>query len=605
MHRLVLCTLALAGAVGCTDYSFNESPDPDDGYICPDVAPDVVDPVPTPDCVREPEVGDFDPVEEWAWRTNPIDPEWERVETPPLIVDITSDGVPDMVFTAFKGSSYNSVGAFVAVDGSDGSTIFSELTLLEKFPHGISSPAAVKVDGELALFVGVSGGLVRTDVTGTPVWFAEIPSKTGGFATPSIGDVNGDGRPDIAMGAHVVDADGNLLWGASNDNGGNYPGSFLVDVDADGRSELVTGPSLFDDDGSELYTVSDLSGGWPAIGDLDGNGSAEIVVVIRSEVRVLDLLGNEVWKATFPDNGGGPPTIADFDGDGKAEVGIACKGQYRVYDGDGSLLWEMPILEQSSGITGSSVFDFEGDGAAEVVYADEASLWVFDGATGTVELKWDTHNSGTRFEYPIIADVDADGGAEIVIPHGRNMHGTTTTGFTVIGSASDSWAPARPIWSQHAYYDGVVNDDYTLPTNPIAPWRATNTFRAASSQMPSGLDLPDLRVGTPDACIAQCWQDSLEVWVPVENGGTADAPLVDLIFEAIDGTTRSEVYRETVSSVPALQTVWAGPFTLSAADFGADGLDIRVEGTVSFGTDDTYECDEENIPWHYPAWPCT
>ena len=51
-------------------------------------------------------------------------------------------------------------------------------------------------------------------------------------------------------------------------------------------------------------------------------------------------------------------------------------------------------------MTGSSVFDFEGDGAAEVVYADEETLWIFDGATGTIEMAWTEHGSGTRFEYP-------------------------------------------------------------------------------------------------------------------------------------------------------------------------------------------------------------
>ena len=77
--------------------------------------------------------------------------------------------------------------------------------------------------------------------------------------------------------------------------------------------------------------------------------------------------------------------------------------------------WSHPIEESSSGMTGSSVFDFEGDGAAEVVYADEETLWIFDGATGTIEMAWTEHGSGTRFEYPTIVDIDADGSAENIV----------------------------------------------------------------------------------------------------------------------------------------------------------------------------------------------
>ena len=120
-------------------------------------------------------------------------------------------------------------------------------------------------------------------------------------------------------------------------------------------------------------------------------------------------------------------------------MGFAAEKYYRVLNGeDGALLWENPTKDASSKATGSSVFDFEGDGAAEVVYADEDNLWVYDGATGTVEMKWESHASGTLSEYPIIVDVDGDGSTEIVVAS-NNYAFAGSTGITVIGDATESW----------------------------------------------------------------------------------------------------------------------------------------------------------------------
>ena len=68
----------------------------------------------------------------------------------------------------------------------------------------------------------------------------------------------------------------------------------------------------------------------------------------------------------------------------------------------------------SSSVTGSTVFDFEGDGIAEVVYADECFLWVYDGPTGHVRYAGLT-TSFTGTEASVVADVDGDGHAEIVL----------------------------------------------------------------------------------------------------------------------------------------------------------------------------------------------
>ena len=68
--------------------------------------------------------------------------------------------------------------------------------------------------------------------------------------------------------------------------------------------------------------------------------------------------------------------MADFDGDGAPEIGVAALAYYSVFDTDGTVMWSNPTNDQSSSVTGSSVFDFDRDGADEVVYADQFNLFV-------------------------------------------------------------------------------------------------------------------------------------------------------------------------------------------------------------------------------------
>src|SRR5690606_10463058 len=116
------------------------------------------------------------------------------------------------------------------------------------------------------------------------------------------------------------------------------------------------------------------------------------------------------------------PTLADFDGDNLPEIGVAGATAYSVFDPDGPapVLWSRDTKDFSSHATGSSVFDFEGDGVAEVIYGDECFVRVYRGTDGHVLLEI-PNNTGTIHEYPLVADVDADGRSEIlVVANNRN-----------------------------------------------------------------------------------------------------------------------------------------------------------------------------------------
>jgi hypothetical protein len=313
-------------------------------------------------------------------------------------------------------------------------------------------------------------------------------------------------------------------------------------------------------------------------------------------VTLTDNDGTLIWAEPVPGGGsGGPPTIADFDGDGLPEVGVAGQAYYSVYDTDGTVLWSNEVSDYSSSVTGSSVFDFEGDGDAEVVYADEHTLWIFDGRTGDVLMAQEGHASGTLYEYPLVADVDGDGSTEIVVAS-NNYGFDGWNGITVIGDADHSWAPARPVWNQAAYHITNVDDDGSIPQVQQPNWETWNSFRAAGSAQGPEHWLPNLAVGDLHTCAIECDADTAVVWVAVENTGLRDTTAASVhIFRDWD-----EIDATDVGPIAAGDASWAGPFTLTQADWG--GNQLRAEVVLHDAID---ECDASDNSGWLGDWPCT
>ena len=354
--------------------------------------------------------------------------------------------------------------------------------------------------------------------------------------------------------------------------------------------------------------------GYPAVGNFDNDPEGEFVVVSSGgQVRLHDTNCQPIWTAQIPGATqayfGGPPTIADYDGDNEAEVGIAANNSYTVFDTNGSLLWQMATQDASSGNTGSSVFDFEGDGFAEAVYADETRLWVFNGINGEVKLESTDHASGTWTEYPVIADIDGDNHAEIVVTNNDTITGIPINGISVIEDADDSWRPARRIWNQHAYSITNVNDNGTIPANPAPNWSSYNNFRSGdmSAALP-GADYPDLTATIDEVCSRLCDEGSLTVSVRVSNQGFASVPK-DFQLALIAETDAGDVVLET-------RTISGGVgsgimreslvFDLTEIDTEAiNDLRLEVDGGDNAPDGGTYmECNEENNSDNWGLAPC-
>ncbi len=612
--------------LGCTEYDISAKPDagpgdtgtpaatttppdtppatlPDTGTppACPAEPPPGYD-VPIDDaCAQDPVIGSFDPVVEWHWESNPIHPGYDQVMAAPAsgpLLDTNGDGlvdrddIPVVLFTAFAGSAYRDPGALTALDGATGETLWSVRSVDGHLIQGSGGVALGDLDGTgPRVFVAAADGLLALNPDGSLAWHASTEHAV--YGTPSLADLEGDGQAEVVYGRTVVNADGSIRWTGSGGVGNsNLFNAVAVDLDGDGLSEVVAGNTVYDTDGTTLWQDA-AADGQAAVADMDLDSEPEIVLVNRGSVQLHEADGTLVWTVVLPDGGGGPPTIADFDGDGAPEIAVASREVYRVLEADGTERWANVVQDFSSSVTGSSVFDFEGDGAAEVVYADEETLWVYDGATGTVELEFTDHSSGTLYEYPLIVDVDGDGATEIVVSsNDYNIAGSR--GITAIGDAADSWAPARRVWNQHSYHITQIDDDGRVPARPAPHWPTPNSFRAGNSETKVGLWLADLSLGEPEACLDECSRDRAVFWVPVENTGGADSGPFDVAVYA-DALL---VERFPVADLRAGDATWLGPVTVERAAWGS-GLAIVVDEDRR-----VVQCDVTNDRTQVLAFPC-
>ncbi|MFI5299919.1 MAG: FG-GAP repeat domain-containing protein, partial [Polyangiales bacterium] len=450
---------------------------------------------------------------------------------------------------------------------------------------------------------------------------------------------DGDGTPEIAYGSTLFTTSGGALKlkfaGTATET--QIAMSTFADVDGKPGLELVTGRAAYAFDGTALWTRADLGNGFPALADMDGDGSPDLVVTHGGVVEILNAATGVTKFGPSPLPGigsGGPPTIADFTGDKVPEIGVAMQTFYSVLKPNLTtktldVIWKAQSHDLSSSVTGSSVFDFEGDGRAEVVYNDECYLWVYDGVTGNVRFAGLT-SSFTGTEASIVADVDGDGHAEMVMiangvdPGAKgwkcdiapwNAPDPTTgrpawapptgakfyRGLTVLSDSANSWVGTRTIWSEHTYHVSNICDDRdsacvapnvygSIPKSEQANWSLSwlNDFRQ-NIQDHGIFDAADAVV----SLAVQCTEPPT-LTVALRNIGLAGLPANVHVGLYLEGTAGETKLGEVISKgalLPGQTEVMVFDVTAGAAS-GSDAFDARVLNDPSKPT--FVECRTDN-----------
>jgi len=282
----------------------------------------------------------------------------------------------------------------------------------------------------------------------------------------------------------------------------------MGDLDADGRVDFVN--IVGHDFGDDLW-ISDIDGlragfplelpgkfthtysGRPLIGDVDGDGSPNIVIsslandggTLHDQVRVLDGRGKLLRTLNVGQAGGDGLALADIDGDGIPEiVKVAGTGLY-IWHGDGSPLpgWPRDLGGQSG--AEPAIGDIDGDGAVDIVtydYEGQVSvpgvlrLHAFRG-DGSYLPGFPRNLSGApgSMAPAAIADIDLDGRNDLVVSLGRGG-GLHESIFAYDLNGAGPYGPVE--WSQSsgdARHSGHYETGKNLPNHAFL---ATQVFGA-------------------------------------------------------------------------------------------------------------------------------
>jgi hypothetical protein len=566
-------------------------------------------------CVQEPVNGTLDMTEEWRKTSFSSPTTSNGTWSLPVVGNLTDDdgdGIiddaddPDIVVITWIGGSYE-YGAMRILNGADGTehlTVESTtLNGVEWYVVGRAAPSLGDVDQdgvpEIITTVRKSSSgtsyVAAFEPDGTLDWVSttyDVPWKQNSAA---LADLEGDGDVEVVVGGLILNgADGTVQGRGTAGQGEVTSYSFggrhvvIADLDSDGILDIVAGRTVYGPTGTVICSTN-YGDGYPSAGDLDGDGYGEFVVTGDGYMSLFehDCSLTDRW-AIQGGGRGGPATVADFDGDGNPELGVAGATAYNVYEVDGTLNWSQATVDSSSNATGSAVMDFEGDGVAEVVYHDEVAFYVFDGPTGAIRYIDTDHSSPTANEYPVIADVDGDGSAEVVTPM-SNYGSKSQRGLSVRGSSTDSFMSARPVWNQHAYNIVNINDDLSIPTTQAANWPDYNSFRSADLIAQTGALDVNAQVELVDICTLECDQGSVRVVVRVTNEGPGElaAGLGVVVEEAATGAILDSVV--VASPIAAGQSTEGLVFDLALEDMTTGTLRVVAD---PFGIQT--ECNEDD-----------
>ena len=301
----------------------------------------------------------------YAWSyTGGLLPGWpfdskDTIWSSPALADIDRDGRKEVIIggdcTGGSGWPYPPGGLLFVFRG-DGSIHpgFPRCT-----PEVIwSSPAVADIDndGYYEIIVGTGHYYTATnrlttegfrvyawnhDGTDCAGWPVTAPGCTMG--SPAVGDIDGDGIKEIAIGSYPVAGRG------------------------------ANGLMLIKGNGSVIWSQAAFGGpnrGSPVFGDVNGDGRPEVIMGSGQAIGAWDLWGNCVWNQVLDNFVLTTPAVGDFDRDGRVEAAVGTGsdsggGSFYIFDcgarrsGEDDALFPWPMFHRTPDMNGAIPTGFE------------------------------------------------------------------------------------------------------------------------------------------------------------------------------------------------------------------------------------------------------
>ena len=449
--------------------------------------------------------------------------------SPVLVGDIDGNGVCDIVVAKYNGNNYRSreINVYSGLSLQYSFTV-PDTIYLSNGPYAIGRYLLSDGSMQGAIFTHCYDKRIRAyAIDGTLLNVSDQPTSCDGMV--SLADFNGDGYPEVYAGSDIYDA-ATLKWLCSGPSNGNkglshrgtpsysngvyhhtyYAMSLAYNSLGNEKQELICGNTIYDvnivsrtnpslNSVTVNKTITPPNGcsqdGHVCIADFDLDGETEILV-IRDDTDDQHV-DNTYFYAYKPSNGQiifQKPNncastsyvfIGNIDTDPYPEI-VLLENQpngstekifcWRYTPQNGfNTVWSQNH-DDRSGQTAMTLFDFNQDNIMELVYRDNNNLRIINASgkshiTGNDTIKlYNLYTrkmaAGTGCEYPVVADVNGDGAAEIVATGLLDQHLSYDVGYGgvhIFGSPS-SWSSARPVWNQYMYHVTNVNEDLTTPT---------------------------------------------------------------------------------------------------------------------------------------------
>jgi hypothetical protein len=330
-----------------------------------------------------------------------------------FLVDLTGNGKLDLVGIYSDDGAGSQI--YVAMGNGNG-TFQHPITWFEQYT--IASMAVGDLNGEgLPDFVASTPGRIAVflnDGSGrlfnSPTFYSFGNPATDVVGGVVVGDFNGNGHPDIAVG----DITGNSVDVFPNNGDGRFENPTIYNNPVQGGTvDLVTGD--FNNDGKlDLIAVY---GGSTDIGLYigNGNGTFQTPELINTTIEATPVATTAYLAA-------------DFDKDGSLDLaftgGFDGQSGLYIFPGNGDGTFGEPISLVNGGGYTLTTGDFTGDGLPDL--AD-----VYDGSPGLLNIALNTTRYTTLSSFNVSAPTTVNVGQLIhVTLTAQNAIGATLTGYT-------------------------------------------------------------------------------------------------------------------------------------------------------------------------------